>query len=286
MSLYINCCVVLCAMFCRMCACMENVVDLSYDVGEDSSVWITEKPYKVVNSTKGYVPAGYWYESSSFCMSEHTGTHLDAPSHFAEGKWTVDQIPLDRLMGPGVVIDMQDKVAKDPNAELTTDDVMAWLDENGPLRDGTIVFVRTGWASRYGNKTEYFGTDTNNKSELVFPGISKGAAQLLVSYEALSGNKVVGVGLDTPSLDHGRSQSFETHQSLMRANLYGLENVANLDKLPTTGFNVMVMPIKLRGGSGSPVRILATLANSGATFPILGNLGFLALFIIHLRQIV
>ncbi|XP_064077723.1 isatin hydrolase-like [Macrobrachium nipponense] len=263
MSRYLTCYAVLCMILCRKSSCKENVVDLSHDVDENSAVWITREPYEIVKSTKGYAAGGYWYETYRFCMSEHTGTHLDAPSHFAEGKWSVEQIPLDHLMGPGVVIDIRDKVVKDPNAELTTDDVMSWLDEHGPLPNGVIVFVRTGWASRYSNKTAYFGTDKNDTTKLVFPGISKGAAQLLVSHEAVSGNKVVGVGLDTPSLDYGKSQDFETHQTLMRANVYGLENVANLDRLPTKGFNVIVMPIKLRGGSGGPARILATMPSSG-----------------------
>ncbi|XP_042242354.1 isatin hydrolase-like isoform X2 [Homarus americanus] len=200
-----------------------------------------------------------WYETNSFCSSEHYGTHLDSPSHFAEGKWTVDQIPLTHLMGPGVVIDIQAKVEEDPNAELTTDDLMEWLGEHGPLPDGVILLLRTGWGTRFGNRTAYYGTDGNDTSKLAFPGFSPGAAQLLVGYEAATGRRVFGVGLDTPSLDYGPSTLFTSHVEFSSANIFGLENVANLKKLPTTGFHLTVMPMKIKGGSGAPARIIATL---------------------------
>ncbi|KAK8729875.1 hypothetical protein OTU49_008359 [Cherax quadricarinatus] len=244
----------------------NQYVDMGYEFGEDSMTWPTRKPFARQQLAKGYtVPGEYWYESYRFCMAEHTGTHLDAPSHFAEGKWSVDQIPITHLMGPGVVVDIQSKVENNPIAELTSDDLMAWMDEHGPLPDGVILFVRTGWGNRYGNKTAYFGTDTNDTSKLIFPGINPGAAQLLIGYEAATGRRVFGVGVDTPSLDYGPSTLFTSHVELFTANIYGLENVANLEKLPITGFHVTVMPMKIRGGSGAPVRILATLPDHSAT---------------------
>lgn len=261
------------------CSGMQYV-DLSHDVGEDSLHWPADDSFTFKVKTKGYTPEGYWYETYSFCIGEHISTHLDAPSHFAENKWTIEQIPLSHLIGPGVVVDMEAKVTQNPTAELTTDDLMAWLEEHGPLPDGVIIFVRTGWDKRYGNKTEYFGTDTNDTNNLVFPGISTGAAQLLVGYEAATGRRIVGVGLDTPSLDHGPSKKYETHQTLFEANIYGIEYVANLNKLPTTGFQVWLMPMKLRGGSGAPVRIVAILPEDSAAASTSAILGTLILLVV------
>ncbi|KAK7083783.1 hypothetical protein SK128_018325 [Halocaridina rubra] len=242
--------------------CEGNLVDLSHDVSEDAHHWLEGVPFTRTVLAKGYSPKGFWYEANSFCMSEHTSTHLDAPSHFAEGKWRVHEIPIEHLIGPGVVIDITSKVAKNHTAELSTDDLMSWLNEHGPLPDGVIVLVYTGWDKRYGNKKDYFGTDTNDTSNLVYPGVSPGAAQILASYEAANGNKVVGVGLDSPSLDHGPSKLYEAHQAIFKANIYALENVANLGKLPTKGFQVSVMPMKIRGGSGAPARVVATLPDA------------------------
>nr|XP_045594668.1 isatin hydrolase-like isoform X1 [Procambarus clarkii] len=242
-----------------------SYVDLTYSFDESAMKWPSRQPFSREEHARGYTPRGYWYESYSFCMSEHAGTHMDAPSHFAEGKWSIDQIPITHFMGQGVVVDIQDKVENNPVAELTSDDLMTWMDEHGPLPDGVILFVRTGWGKRYGNKTAYFGTDTNDTSNLIFPGINPGAAQLLTGYEAATGRRVFGVGLDTPSLDNGPSTLFTSHVELFTANIYGLENVANLEKLPTTGFQVIVMPMKIRGGSGAPVRIIATLSDANST---------------------
>ncbi|XP_042880405.1 isatin hydrolase-like isoform X2 [Penaeus japonicus] len=199
------------------------------------------------------------YESNNICLAEHTGTHLDAPAHFFKDRWHVDEIPLSHLIGPGVVLDIQDKVKDNPLAELTVSDITSWTDANGPLPDGVIVFVLTGWGSRYGNKSAYFGPNSSGGSNLTFPGISVDAAKHLTAYYNDTGRRVVGVGLDTPSVDNGASVTFPTHVELFEHNVYGLENVANLEMLPGKGFQVTVMPMKIREGSGGPARIFATI---------------------------
>ncbi|XP_066962046.1 isatin hydrolase-like isoform X2 [Macrobrachium rosenbergii] len=230
---------------------------------------------------------GVLNEHYSFCMHEQTSTHLDAPCHLAEGKWSLHEIPLNHLMGPGVVIDMRDKVAGDANAELSTDDFMTWLEEHGPLPDGVIIFIRTGWSSKYENIEEYFGTEATNTSYFNFPGLSVGAAQLIVSHEAATGRRVFAVGTDAPSIDHGPSEDFKAQQTLFEANIYGIESVANLDKLPTKGFGIIAMPVKIRGGCGAPVRLLASLpeANgiSSSTAATFGSQILLALTLVILN---
>ncbi|KAG7157715.1 Isatin hydrolase-like 2 [Homarus americanus] len=199
----------------------EKYVDLGHDIFEGPMQWPGSLPYKRVDARKGFSDSGYWYST--------------------------------------LVIIVSAKVEEDPNAELTTDDLMEWLGEHGPLPDGVILLLRTGWGTRFGNRTAYYGTDGNDTSKLAFPGFSPGAAQLLVGYEAATGRRVFGVGLDTPSLDYGPSTLFTSHVEFSSANIFGLENVANLKKLPTTGFHLTVMPMKIKGGSGAPARIIATL---------------------------
>ncbi|XP_042878115.1 isatin hydrolase-like [Penaeus japonicus] len=243
----------------------DDYVDLTYNFDNNTMALPGVTPFMLKQEKRGYTLSGYWHERNSLQFGEHAGTHLDAPVHAFEGGWAVDQIPIDRLVAPGVKIDLREKVKDDPSAELTSDDLMAWLDDHGPLPDGVVVFVHTGWGTRYGNKTAYFGTDSNDTSKWMFPGINPGAAQILTSYEAAIGRRVVGVGIDTPSLDRGGVADQLTHAELAKENVYGLENVANLDRLPTTGFDVTVLPMKVAGGSGAPVRILATLPSASAS---------------------
>ncbi|XP_071536370.1 isatin hydrolase-like [Panulirus ornatus] len=260
-------------------------LDLSYDVHEKSAHWVNDIPFSRKTIRKGYTSRGYWYESYNFCMSEHTSTHLDAPSHFSEGKWSVEQIPVSHLMGPGVVIDIQHKVAKDSLAQVTGDDIMAWIDEHGELPDGVIVFLRTGWSSKYGNTTAYFGISNNDTSNLNFPGMALEAAQLLTAYKTATGHQVMGVGLDTPSIDYGASTDFHAHIELSSANIFIMENVANLEKLPAKGFHVMVMPMKLRGGSGAPARILASLPDTSAATQITMKVSVISFLSVIMAQI-
>ncbi|XP_068238728.1 isatin hydrolase-like [Palaemon carinicauda] len=237
----------------------EKYVDLSHDISEESFHWPSVGPFSRRTVARGYTKEGYWNEHYSFCMHEQTSTHLDAPCHYAEGKWFVHEIPLNHLMGPGVIIDIRDKVADDPNYELSPDDFMSWLDVHGPLPDGAILFIRTGWSSKYKNIEEYFGMDTTNISHFNFPGLSVGAAQLIVSHEAAFGRRVFAVGTDAPSIDHGPSVDFRACETLFGANIYGIQAVTNLENLPTKGFHVLVLPMKIRGGCGAPARVLASL---------------------------
>ena len=230
-----------------------NVIDLTHALGADTIFWPTETDsFKLTKLFKGLTEEGFFYAAYKFCLPEHGGTHLDAPFHFAEHGWTVAKIPLKRLIAPAVVIDISAKAAKDPDYTLMVEDVTAWEAVHGKVRAGAIVLLRTGWSSRWPDKLAYLGDDTpGDTSNLHFPSYGAEAAQMLVE----RGAAVLGV--DTASIDNGPSRKFLVHQITGAANVVGLENLTNLDKLPPTGAWVLALPMKLAGGSGAPARVVA-----------------------------
>ena len=238
---------------------IPNVVDLSYSFDESTIYWPTDtEGFRHEKVAYGKTPDGNWYASFNFAASEHGGTHLDAPIHFAEGKQSVEEIPIERLVGPGVKINIAEQAARDRDYGLTAADIRAWEARAGQIPAGAIVLVETGWGRYWGNRLMYLGSDKpGDASDLHFPGISRAAAELLVE------RRVAVVGIDTASLDHGPSQDFPAHQVLNGANIPGLENVANLDQLPERGFLIVALPMKIAGGSGAPCRIVALLGSSG-----------------------
>jgi kynurenine formamidase len=231
-------------------------VDLTHDLAEDSVFWPTAEGFKHVVASYGPTPGGWFYSSYNLELSEHGGTHLDAPIHFSAGGETADRIPLERLIGPAAVIDVSAASAADSDYRFTVEDVLAWERTNGRLPAGAIVLFRTGFDKRWPDKTTYLGTAERGPeavAKLHFPGISEELARLLVA------RNVSAVGLDTASLDYGQSKDFIAHRILLGANIPGFENVANLDRLPPKGAFVVALPIKIRGGSGGPLRIVARL---------------------------
>jgi kynurenine formamidase len=239
----------------RLCALDETkLVDLTHAFDEKTVNWPTAKPFVWTRDAWGATPGGYWYASASFQASEHLGTHIDSPIHFSEGKATTDTLPLERLVGPAVLIDISRACSADANYQLSPADLEAWEKINGRIPNGAIVLVRTGWSKFWPDRVRYMGTAAaGDVRNLRFPGISPEAARLLV------GRQVDGVGIDTASLDHGPSTTFLTHRILNGAGIYGLENVANLDRLPAVGATVIALPMKIRNGTGGPVRIVAIL---------------------------
>jgi kynurenine formamidase len=231
-------------------------VDLTHDLAEDSVFWPTAEGFKHVVASYGPTPGGWFYSSYNLELSEHGGTHLDAPIHFSAGGETADRIPLERLIGPAAVIDVSAASAADSDYRSTVEDVLAWERTKGRLPAGAIVLFRTGFDKRWPDKTTYLGTAERGPeavAKLHFPGISEELARLLVA------RNVSAVGLDTASLDYGQSKDFIAHRILLGANIPGFENVANLDRLPPKGAFVVALPIKIRGGSGGPLRIVARL---------------------------
>jgi kynurenine formamidase len=232
----------------------SKVVDLTYAFDETTVYWPTAKSFQWEKEQWGPSPGGYWYAAARYGASEHGGTHIDSPIHFAEGKQTTDEIPISRLIRPAVVIDISKSCAGSTDYLLSAADITAWEKSHDRIPQGSIVLVRTGWGKFWPDRKLYLGTDKpGDTANLHFPGISREAAELLVS------RKIDGVGIDTASMDYGQSKDFITHRILNGANIYGLENVANLEKVPPTGSTLIALPMKIKGGSGAPTRIAVIL---------------------------
>lgn len=233
----------------------KRIVDLTYDFDESTIYWPTDKHFERRQTSAGITPGGWWYASATYGASEHGGTHMDSPFHFARDGLTMERIPVSRLIGPAVVIDVSQACARNPDYELTVADLETWEKRHGRIPEGAIVLVRAGWGKYWPDKKRYLGSDApGDTANLHFPGISEAAAMFLATRR-----KIDGVGIDTASIDHGPSKRFPAHQVLYRANIYGLENVANLERLPATGAYLIALPMKIKGGTGAPVRIIAVL---------------------------
>jgi len=233
-----------------------RVVDLTHAFDEKTIYWPTSpSAFELKQLSYGPTPGGWFYASNAFCTPEHGGTHLDAPIHFAKDGLTADRIPVRQLIAPAAVIDMRAKTAADPDYRLTLEDVRAWENVNGPIAAGAIVLLETGWSTRWPDKKSYLGDDTpGDASKLHFPSYGKEAAQYLVRER-----KVGALGVDTASIDYGASKDFIVHQVANGAGVPGLENVTGLEALPASGAWVVALPMKIAGGSGGPLRIVALL---------------------------
>ncbi len=227
-----------------------KLIDLTHPVDGQSPYWPEDhlpSPFhaKVVDT---YAHDGYFARALE--IPEHFGTHMDAPVHFDPHGKTVDQIPVDSLLRPVVVIDVSAKVEKDPEYRLTAADVENWVKVHGPIPRGGVVLVRTGWGALWPSQEKYMAQDA--QGVMHFPGLSLEAARYLVERAAPA-----AIGIDTPSIDYGPSKKFEVHQFTMAHGLYHLENLMHLGALPATGAVLIALPLDLRGGSGSPARVLA-----------------------------
>jgi len=204
---------------------------------------------------RGPTPGGWFYSANAFCSPEHGGTHMDAPVHFGEHAWSVEQVPVDRLIAPAVVIDVTKQAAADRDYRLTTADLAAWEAQHGRVAAGAVVLLRTGWSARWPDRLRYFGNaSTSDASDLHFPSFGADAVRVLVEER-----HVAAIGLDTPSIDHGPSHDFPVHRLVAAANVPGLENLDHLDALPATGAWLLALPMKIEGGTGAPLRVVALL---------------------------
>ena len=179
---------------------------------------------------------------------------MDAPSHVAQGGWRTHQIPIERLVGPGVIIDVRQKAADDPDYRVTIEDLVEWENINGRIPFGAIVIMNSDWDKNYPNGELTFGTSTpTDPSTFHFPGFHEDAVDWLARYR-----HVYVIGVDTPSVDYGQSTSFPAHKIFTKAGISGLENVANVNKLPPKGSTIFVAVLKLVDGSGGPARVFAS----------------------------
>ncbi len=232
-----------------------TIVDLSHSYGTDTVFWPTAEPFELEVVNAGMTDAGYYYAANNFATAEHGGTHLDAPVHFAEGRQAVDEIPLDRLIGPAVVIDVNVAAEEDADYLVGVADLEAFEAAHGRIPDGAILLIRTGFSSRWPDAARYLGTAERGAAavpKLHFPGVAPEAARWLLAERAIH-----ALGIDTASIDYGQSTTFETHRILYDANVPGLENLTALDRLPPTGAFIVALPMKIAGGSGAPLRAIA-----------------------------
>lgn len=234
-----------------------RIVDLTYAFDANSVYWPTAEQFKLETDFEGMTEKGYFYSAYRYSAAEHGGTHLDSPVHFAKGRHTVDELPLDQLMGSAIVIDVTAKAAANPDYLVSVADFENWEKSNGKIPVGTIVLLRTGFGKFYPDRKKYLGTDERGAeavAKLHFPGLDPAAARWIAANRSIK-----AIGLDTASIDYGQSTLFESHRILFEKNVPAFENVANLDQLPVKGFSVIALPMKIKGGSGGPLRIIAIL---------------------------
>ncbi|HKG48094.1 MAG TPA: cyclase family protein [Pyrinomonadaceae bacterium] len=234
-----------------------RVIDLTHAFDANSVYWPTAQQFKLETDFEGMTEKGYFYSAYRYSAAEHGGTHLDSPVHFAKGRYTVDNIPLQQLLGAAIVIDVTAQCATNPDYLVSVSDFQNWEKRNGSIRPGTIVLLRTGFGKYYPDRKRYLGTEERGDAavaKLHFPGLDPAAARWIVANRSIK-----AIGLDTASIDYGQSTLFESHRTLFEKNIPAFENVANLDQLPTKGFSVIALPMKIKGGSGGPLRIIAIL---------------------------
>lgn len=232
----------------------QRMVDLTHPLNTQTIYWPTSpSSFALERLSYGTTEGGWFYAANAFSAPEHGGTHLDAPIHFAERGITAEQIPLERLVAPAVVLDVSAAAARDPDYRLSRQDVLEWERRHGRIEAGTIVLLRTGWSRRWPDRRAYLGDDTpGDASNLHFPSFGGDAARLLVEERGAA-----ALGVDVASIDYGQSRDFAVHRIAAARDVPGLENLTRLEELPARGALVIALPMKIEGGSGGPLRAIA-----------------------------
>jgi kynurenine formamidase len=236
----------------------SRILDLTHSFGSETIVWPTERDFKLVVLHAEDTAGGYYYASNRVEMPEHGGTHIDAPIHFSRGKQTLDQIPVEQMVGAAVRIDITEQCARDRDYRVTISDFQRWEAEHGRIPHSAIVLLNTGFARFWPDRKQYLGTELRGQEGVLalhFPGLHPDAATWLVRER-----QVKAVGIDTASIDFGQSIKFETHVALLSQNVPVFENLTNLHDLPDRGFDVVALPMKIEGGTGGPLRIIGVMS--------------------------
>jgi kynurenine formamidase len=235
-----------------------EVIDLTYGFGPETVYWPTATPFARKDTFRGVTPAGFFYSAGDYAASEHGGTHMDAPVHFVADGAAADAVPGSRLAGRAWVLDAREPCAADRDHLVSRRDLEAAERAAGPLPRGAVVLVLTGWGRFWPEKKAYLGDDRPGKTDgLSFPGLDPELARALVAAG------VRAVGIDTASIDRGRSSAFEAHRVLAAAGVPIFENVAGLERLLGRPAWIVAAPMKIEGGTGAPLRLFA-LAPAGA----------------------
>ncbi len=232
-------------------------VDLTHAFDQSTVYWPTEDGFQLSVQKFGMTPKGYFYSSNRFTAAEHGGTHLDAPIHFFRQGKSVEQLSLDRFVGEAAVIDVTEACSRDADYQVGVTDLRAWEERCGRQLVDVIVLIHTGFGRFWNQRSEYLGTDQKGPeavAQLHFPGLAPEAARWLTEHRSIK-----AIGIDTASIDYGQSQRFQSHVALFKHNIPAFENVANLDRLPAQGATVIALPMKIKSGTGAPLRIIASL---------------------------
>ncbi len=237
----------------------SKLIDLTHTFSNNTIYWPTEKEGFVLETTfEGMTDKGFYYSQKMFAAPEHGGTHMDAPIHFHKDGITVEQIPIEQLVAKAILVDITDKTKDNSDYELTIQDITEWESQHGIIPQDSIILVKTGWAKYWPDRETYLGTSQLGSEAiplLHFPGVSPQASKWLTENREIS-----AVGIDTASIDYGQSTLFETHQILATKNIPIFENVAITNDLPAKDFHIIALPVKIDGGSGAPLRIVAIVS--------------------------
>lgn len=244
-----------------------EVIDLTTPLSSSTPALRLPEPFAnlidfSLEEVSAYNEPGPYWRHNNIHTGEHIGTHLDAPVHWITGRDgdDVSQIPVQRLIGPAAVLDLTTKVAGDPDYLLSIADVEAWEAANGPLTAGTWLLLRTGWESRGGSQAEFLGADDTGSHT---PGVAVDCARWLATEREITGLGVETVGVDA-GLAGGFDPAFPVHHYFLGNDKYGITSLRNLGRLPATGAVLVVSPLPIVGGTGSPSRVLAVVAGAGA----------------------
>jgi kynurenine formamidase len=224
----------------------QTLVDLTHALESTMPQYSDAQPFhlqKLSDYDDGYLSYG-------FSAAEHLGTHVDAPKHFWPSGRSVDRIALADLAGRAVVINVVEESRRNADYELTVDDLKAWELRYGPIAKNSIVILRTGWESKWYRPKEFMNRDKDGMMHS--PGFSCDAVDYLAHNRS-----VRALGIDTLSIDPGRSEAFCAHKLILKTDKFAIEGLTNLEKLPPQGATIVVAPLKIAGGSGAPARVFA-----------------------------
>lgn len=233
-----------------------RVVDLTHVISENAPVFMPAMRFEIANAEEeGEVGRRLGIYGRRFCASEHLGTHVDAPNHFGgRDRQAVDQLEPAQLVTRAVVVDVSASARGNPDYQLSVSDLERWEKRHGRIPEGSVVVARTGWGSLWNDSEKYRNPDASGTYH--FPGFSPEAARMLVE------RRVAGLAIDTLSVDYGPSKDFPVHFTTQPAGLYHIENLAHAEALPESGAVLIVSPLKLAQGSGSPARVWAIVPQS------------------------
>lgn len=230
-------------------------IDLTHEFSSNTLALPTDPPFKLETIFNGTTLKGYYYNSQQFSTGADVGTHLDAPSHFTKNKRTIDKIPIKQLIGKAVIIDVSQQALPDDDYLITIGDIKNWEKTYGTIPSRSIVLFNTGYAKFWPDRLRYLGSNINGPEAMAlvhFPGLAKDTAEWLVE-----NRQIKAIGIDTANIDYGQTSVFPTHQYLSSNNIPIFENLSNLDQLYSPFAVVIALPMKIEGGAGAPLRIIA-----------------------------